>query len=219
MALVYMATNTVNGKRYIGFSSQTLEARKQQHLYEATREKPKMVFAKAIKKYGADNFKFEIVRDGLSKSRALKLEARLIAKLKPEYNVASGGQNPNYEFRWKPVILLEAGMVFSSVKQAAKDLDIGREFIARVCRGGKPGHRALSANGMHFAYYHDNFTEEELQARLTAIKHLEQSYPKTRGVRRPVICVTDGNKCPSLKAAAETYGLCHKYVRKLCHSG
>lgn len=219
MALVYLVTNTVNNKRYVGFTSQKLSDRKQQHLHSANVAKPKMVFSKAIKKYGMEKFRFEIVRDNLSEAKALKLEERMIRRLKPEYNVASGGRNPSYKSKWKPVILLDAGMIFQNAEQAGKDLDIDKYFIRRACLAEQKGRGAISAHGMHFAYYHDGFTEEELQARLAALKCRKQSHTKVRGFRRPVVCVTDGNRCASLKDAADRYGLCHKYVRKLCYTG
>jgi group I intron endonuclease len=53
---IYKITNTVNGKCYIG-SAVDLERRKQQH-FSSSHNKP---LRRAMKKYGKDNFKFDIL--------------------------------------------------------------------------------------------------------------------------------------------------------------
>jgi group I intron endonuclease len=84
----------------VGYTSQSFLQRKYYHIYAAKAEKPKMVIARAIKKYGADNFRFDVVNDNLSIDEAWQLEERLIAELLPEYNVSSGGKAPGQGVRW-----------------------------------------------------------------------------------------------------------------------
>lgn len=48
---IYIITNLINGKQYVGQTVQTIEERFKGHFYDS-----KMVMAKAIKKYGRDNF-------------------------------------------------------------------------------------------------------------------------------------------------------------------
>ena len=59
MGCVYKSTNIINNKVYIGKTIRTLEQRKYQH--EHSSKKPKYRFSRAIKKYGKDNFKWEVV--------------------------------------------------------------------------------------------------------------------------------------------------------------
>src|SRR5271157_1877326 len=94
MPVVYMATNTVNGKRYIGYTSKTLEMRKASHFHAARNSKlrKRMVFSRALNKYGEDKFVFIVLKDNLTASEGLALEAQLISKLKPEYNTATNPQ-------------------------------------------------------------------------------------------------------------------------------
>lgn len=59
--IVYKATNKINEKKYIGITSKTLNERKNEHIKMSKTSKPKYIFHKAIKKYGKDNFDFEII--------------------------------------------------------------------------------------------------------------------------------------------------------------
>lgn len=57
---IYKYTNKINNNIYIGLSS-NIEKRYQQHLTASKQINPKMTIDKAIKKYGIENFLFEIV--------------------------------------------------------------------------------------------------------------------------------------------------------------
>jgi group I intron endonuclease len=56
LGLIYKATNKINGKSYVGLTTQTLDTRKYQHLYHATNGLSQGLFSKAILKYGEENF-------------------------------------------------------------------------------------------------------------------------------------------------------------------
>lgn len=89
---VYIHTNTVNGLKYIGITSQDPERRwRNGGGYYKNR-----FFTRAIKKYGWDAFEHEIVAEGLTKLQAEKLEKKLIRKHKTTdqhygYNIMDGG--------------------------------------------------------------------------------------------------------------------------------
>jgi len=94
--IVYVATNIVNGNRYIGVTSRGLSYRKSNH-YSKARAKfsnggscPK--FHAAIRKYGEDAFSWEILEIHANIDDMIAAEIRLIAELKPEYNLAAGGE-------------------------------------------------------------------------------------------------------------------------------
>lgn len=57
---IYLITNNINGKKYIG-QSRNLIKRWGQHKTESRRDNPNLIVDKAIKKYGIDNFSFEIL--------------------------------------------------------------------------------------------------------------------------------------------------------------
>lgn len=90
--LIYKHTNLINNKVYIGQTCQKAEDRWQ---YGGGYRHNAHFYA-AIKKYGWDNFKHEILFDGLTKKQANELEIRLIAEYKSYdqnygYNIALGG--------------------------------------------------------------------------------------------------------------------------------
>jgi group I intron endonuclease len=58
--LIYKATNKINGKFYIGKTVNTLDIRKGHHIAKSKRETGQ-AFHRALKKYGPDNFKWEVL--------------------------------------------------------------------------------------------------------------------------------------------------------------
>lgn len=92
---VYVHTNKINGKKYVGITCQNVNRRwrngngyyQNEHFY------------RAICKYGWDNFTHEVVKDGLTKLEACSLEKQLIAKYQSNnelygYNKSIGGEFP-----------------------------------------------------------------------------------------------------------------------------
>lgn len=90
---VYIHTNKINGKRYIGITSTKPELR-WRHGDGYYKNKH---FRDAIQKYGWDNFAHEIVFNGLSKEDACAIEKKLIQDYKTQdkrhgYNLTDGGE-------------------------------------------------------------------------------------------------------------------------------
>lgn len=96
---IYTITNKINGKRYVGQSIH-IETRWKQHIYTALNipnEKTKIY--NAIRKYGLDNFSFEIIIECLQEQLD-ELEKYYIAlydSYNNGYNMTNGGQG---EDRW-----------------------------------------------------------------------------------------------------------------------
>lgn len=59
--LIYLITNKINGKKYVGQTTQGLEQRWRRHCWDCTADKSNMPVSKAIKKYGKENFAIEIL--------------------------------------------------------------------------------------------------------------------------------------------------------------
>jgi group I intron endonuclease len=94
---IYCYTNKQNGKKYVGQSKDILE-RKYNHTY--LKNKREIVFEKAIRKYGIDNFDFEILIRCIPDQKLLDdLEKFYIKYLHSHisewgYNIAWGGGAP-----------------------------------------------------------------------------------------------------------------------------
>lgn len=56
MGYIYLITNNINQKKYVGQTHKTVEQRWERHKYEALNELDNFYFHKAIRKYGEENF-------------------------------------------------------------------------------------------------------------------------------------------------------------------
>jgi group I intron endonuclease len=93
MPLVYQATNLINGKRYIGWTGLDLALRRARHIHASNGDRKRHApFHYALRKYGAEMFRFSILLIVADKPSALVEEVRLIALLRPEYNATKGGE-------------------------------------------------------------------------------------------------------------------------------
>ncbi len=92
---VYMATCIPSGKCYIGITSQTVIRRWKRHCLDA-RKGNGFYFHSAIEKYGADQFRIELIATARSLRDAAELERASIAKHNSfgagGYNLTKGGE-------------------------------------------------------------------------------------------------------------------------------
>lgn len=85
--VIYKITNQIDGKFYIG-STNNLIKRYYTHISDIRSDKNTCVkLIRAVKKYGENNFKFEIICE-CSSDEIIKTEQEYIDNLKPEYNIA-----------------------------------------------------------------------------------------------------------------------------------
>lgn len=93
---IYKITNLINNKIYIGYTKKSLEERFAMHCH-ANIYHNKMLIVKAIKKYGKENFKIELLEESeddkyIHKEREVYWINKLDAKNpKVGYNIAFGG--------------------------------------------------------------------------------------------------------------------------------
>jgi len=99
MGLIYCATFP-NNKKYIGQTTRKLNERINEHLYQANQENSINIFHKAIKKYGKDNIKWEVLENNIFDLDTLNNKEEFwISKLNTYYkngegyNMTLGGQN------------------------------------------------------------------------------------------------------------------------------
>ena len=95
--IIYMVTNVINRKIYIGQTTQSLKSRKQKHLKDS--KYTNYLFHNALKKYGFENFKWEIIDYAYSKNELNELEKKWIKQYNTfidfeqshGYNMTDGG--------------------------------------------------------------------------------------------------------------------------------
>lgn len=104
MGIIYSYTNNINGKKYIG---QTINPRqrKYQHKSSAFNENDKSydsILHRAFRKYGYDNFTYEVLTEANTIDELNKLEIYYIEKFNTVipngYNILIGGKNASHPF-------------------------------------------------------------------------------------------------------------------------
>lgn len=90
--IIYLATNKKNGKRYLGATRHSLAHRRNQHWHDANNRNCCRIFGAALKKYGRDGFEWCVLATCSSLDEMASEEIRLIAEMRPEYNITVGGQ-------------------------------------------------------------------------------------------------------------------------------
>lgn len=96
--LIYKITNNINSKVYIGQTTKTFEERKNAYFNEYKWSKNPRVIIQAMRKYGFDNFTFEIIENNINSQKELdKKERYYIMEIyhslvnENGYNVECGG--------------------------------------------------------------------------------------------------------------------------------
>lgn len=139
MYSVYIHTNKINGKKYVGMTGLQLIARwgKSGQGYS---NQPK--FYEDILKYGWDNFEHEIVFQSDSKEEAHAKEVELIKQYHTQvdgYNLYSKEEEYKYyQPKLKGVRLIhciELDQDFTTFIEASKATGADRSAISKVCKG------------------------------------------------------------------------------------
>lgn len=99
---IYLITNMINNQKYIGYTSLGIEERKKQHQHRSTRPNNIKLY-NAIRKYGWNNFIFEVLYQSKDKNHTLKIMEPFFIKeydsFNNGYNCTEGGEG---NVGWKP---------------------------------------------------------------------------------------------------------------------
>lgn len=155
---IYLITNLINNKKYIGQTIQTINRRYTQHLANAFKYNKNTHLYQAMRKHGKDNFKIEIIeiisrksKEELSKD-IFKLETEYILKFdtfKNGYNLTTGDKGLGTSMDKKVYQYdIDSGLLinkFNSLEQAL--IKTGVTSISQTCNG-----RQISAGGYLWSY-------------------------------------------------------------------
>ncbi len=197
---MYIHINKINGKRYVGLTSQVPEQRwKNGEGYKGCTH-----FYHAIKKYGWDAFEHRIIASDLTKEEACNMEISLIKEYMTTneaygYNLDSGGQ---------------AGKHSEETRRKLHDLFVGkmvteetRQKIKESCK-----HRSRRS--------HTKETIEKIRQSKMGHEVTEETRKKLRNAfGKAVICVETGEVFSSITAAAKSIKKIKQQFRLFCTGG
>lgn len=233
---VYMHTSP-SGKRYIGITCQTVEERWRNGEGYKTQ-----VFYLAIKKYGWDNFKHEILFDGLTKEEAEQREIELIKEYnttnkKYGYNVANGGNcvgtlseetkrkisesnKGKHQLSQEHIEKLRESMRGENNPNYGKPRN--EETKRKIGESNKGKQRSEEVRAkMSMQRKGMKLTEEWVRNRTiaqTGLKRREETKKKiSDAVSRAVICINDRFVYKSLSEASELTNSNISHISSCCH--
>jgi group I intron endonuclease len=164
--IIYKATNTKNGKVYIGQTIRTLAERMRGHLTQARSKKTEKVsFQYAILKYGFDAFTWEVIDTGKSPEDLNQKEIEWISHYesftdsKKGYNCTPGGSGGISKTIYQYDLNGKSLNVFDSLEGSKNHLNLKSSSKLRACCSGE---RNTSYKSV-FLYENDYPTEQERQ--------------------------------------------------------
>lgn len=143
MGLIYKYTNKINGKAYIGQTTQSLEKRHKRHLADS--QVDDLYFHRALKKYGIENFTLEILEDNIEKEYLDEREKYWIKYWntfylnKKGYNMTEGGQWGNAPRKLSDLAIQEIQNLLIkgdySLKDIAQEYNVSLSCISDINTG------------------------------------------------------------------------------------
>lgn len=213
MVGIYKITNKINGHSYVG-QSIDIHRRWKEHRCYHSRSYYDNVFARAMRKYGRDNFDYSVLEE-CEPEQLNEREIYWIDLLKPEYNMNNGGSG-NYGHS----MCDESRKAMSELKKKQWDvlpLEKKEEIIKRLT--GQPVGHSVSAETrekLRQANLGKKQSAETIEKRKqTFAEKKRNGYKQTNsGHKKKVYCVETDQVYESLLDAARSLnigatGICH----------
>lgn len=191
---MYIHTNIINNKKYVGLTSMKLNQRWQ----NGNNYKHSTYFYHAIQKYGWENFLHEVYANNLTADEAAELEQKLICELNTTdrnygYNLDSGGWCPKHSEITKDKIRKK----ITGIKRSSET----KEKLRQASKGNKS-----SVGRKHT----DAAKEKNRQA------HLGKTHVLTEEAKERIALSNKNRKeviCVELNITFPSIGLAAKYVK------
>ena len=239
---VYVHTNKINGKKYVG---QTINGQNPNKRWrDGNGYRLQCYFYRAIQKYGWDNFGHEVIASNLTKQEADNFEKLLIKKLNTTnnsfgYNITAGGEgvfglhqseesinkykqsmrihldNPDYLLKMRAVAPKTSVMQFSEHGEFIKEYESTKEAERQTgVRSGGISHCALNdiPSAGGFVWI---FPEDidDIDSRI-------DNYQKKKVRNEPIVQLTLGNDLVKIwdyyRDAANELNISHKNINAVC---
>lgn len=180
---IYVYTNKINGKKYVGQTCKTLKKRANGN---GSGYKNCIYFGRAIEKYGWENFEPKILYDNLSQEEANELEAKMIKELNTTdirygYNLRLGGENsPNVRLMI-PIVQFDLDFNYINKYDSMKDAEFytktSASAISSACK-----HVYRQAGGYIWLFEEDYLTGNYNKEKLLDWVHEEFEHPDSKAV-------------------------------------
>ncbi len=152
-SVIYLITNTINGKGYVGQTYKTLALRYKRTWWRGINNQ---ILARAVAKYGADKFVFSIIESSVPHEQLNEKEKFYIDKLKTlsplGYNMKPGGDNHSFSDETRAIMSKNRRDKHRKNFSLVKDEEICNfTSIAEFCEIQKLARTAICAvlNGKH----------------------------------------------------------------------
>lgn len=214
---IYITTNLINGKRYIG-------QRKFTNGWRSYLGSGK-ILKQAIEKLGRENFERNIVAITYSKEELDKLEIEWIENYnavndRGYYNIAFGGSGVNVveNYNCKKVVCLNSNITYDSISDAARENETEYSSIHACCEGDLLS-SGKSSNGekLIWAYYEDYLNmslvdiADKIQWANNSIKG------KNCYKAKKVVCLNSKEVFNTLQEAAKYYDCNYTHISCCCN--
>lgn len=182
MAFLYKITNTINNKCYIGWTGKTIQSRWEKHKNDALSFRDNRKFYNAIRKYGIEHWKVDLLLETLSIEEAKTKEIELIKfynSYYEGYNATKGGDGNN------GIIMSEESNRARSLKLKGvkKSQETIAKFKARKSTPEENKKRSLSHKGKKKPWV--KWTPEQIEQRAMTRRSLSKDqYDRIHELRK-----------------------------------
>lgn len=180
----YCHTNKVNGKRYVGQTTDTMEERWKQHVWAAKQNIGARILGYSIRKYGPDAFDHEVLEVVVTTQKdADDIETRWIKEKQSQvpngYNLSSGGGGSGRDHEITKRLKRE-----SALSRREKISEQSKKAWARLTPEEKQARNERNAESLRLAWTKLTPDEREARARKLSESFSEESRRRIGEVSR-----------------------------------